>query len=346
MKNLKVSLLTVVLLFPVFCLFAQGGNTQKCAVKVTVSDVSYIDKVPKGTSIDSEDFINKYLSKLPPPDGMIIDKWKSSGGIDSATRTIVMDTAFFDALLITKEEWQSKQDSILWERLIPRVEQLLTDKQVPTEDNSGVNLWQWLLISAALVLSVLSAILSFLFHRMNKKQLRDNVVEIVQDSDRLRTWRDEADVKTSVVSNRSDNDGEIRELRRRVALLEDELKKVSSGSKTIEKSGHPQSVEEGQGTVNMKMLFADSIVNGKFNRVKELPSDDSIFELNLKGDSNASVTIFKQAYNKVLANPSYLEGCEKQMLGNTSVYIDREGTAEKDDNGKWKLINPLKVVLK
>ena len=48
----------------------------------------------------------------------------------------------------------------------------------------------------------------------------------------------------------------------------------------------------------------------------------------------------------MLANASYLEGCEKQIIGNSSVEIVREGEAERAFNGKWKVVSPLKVEIR
>jgi hypothetical protein len=84
-------------------------------------------------------------------------------------------------------------------------------------------------------------------------------------------------------------------------------------------------------------LYADSIFDGKFNHVQETPNEDTIFELKLNhaGDTRASVVVYCEAYRKVIANPAYLEGCEKQVLGNNNVTIRREGVAIKDGNGNW-----------
>lgn len=86
-------------------------------------------------------------------------------------------------------------------------------------------------------------------------------------------------------------------------------------------------------------FYADAIIDGKFNRVKEQPDDDTIFELKVNdtSDKNASVVIYEFAHKRVIANPSFLEGCEKQILGNSIVTMLREGKAAKDGNGKWIL---------
>jgi hypothetical protein len=84
-------------------------------------------------------------------------------------------------------------------------------------------------------------------------------------------------------------------------------------------------------------LYADFIIDGKFSKVTEQPANNSIFELKLAkaGDTQANVVIYSAAYERVIANPSFLEGCEKQITGNTNVAMQREGIAQKDGSGKW-----------
>jgi len=86
-------------------------------------------------------------------------------------------------------------------------------------------------------------------------------------------------------------------------------------------------------------LYADAIIDGKFNRVTEQPDNNSIFELKLErvGDTKAEVIIYPDAYRRVIANPSFLEGCKKHILGNTTVTILQKGVATIDNNGKWKV---------
>lgn len=88
-----------------------------------------------------------------------------------------------------------------------------------------------------------------------------------------------------------------------------------------------------------QLLYADAIVDGKFNRVKEQPDDDTIFQLKLtkEGDLQAKVIVYESAYRRVIARPSFLDGCEKQILGNSTVTMLREGSATKDESGKWSL---------
>lgn len=90
-----------------------------------------------------------------------------------------------------------------------------------------------------------------------------------------------------------------------------------------------------------KSLYADSIFDGKFNRVRDRVDDDTIFELKLShpNDTSATVVVYEPSYRRVIANPVFLEGCEKHVLGsaNTSVDMLRNGIAVKDSEGRWRL---------
>ena len=92
-----------------------------------------------------------------------------------------------------------------------------------------------------------------------------------------------------------------------------------------------------------KFLYADSIIEGVFSHVLEQENDDTVFLLKLNDETHASISLFERAYNKVLANVSYLEGCENQIIGNNVIEIVQEGEAERGLNGKWKVVVPLKV---
>jgi predicted membrane protein len=94
------------------------------------------------------------------------------------------------------------------------------------------------------------------------------------------------------------------------------------------------------------ILYADSIFDGFFNKTKETPNEDTIFELHLQNAQVATFTIYVSAYQRIIANPAFLEGCEKQVLNNVqNIEIVKEGTAQCQADGKWKIINRLNVII-
>ena len=93
------------------------------------------------------------------------------------------------------------------------------------------------------------------------------------------------------------------------------------------------------------LLYADCIVDGFFNKVTEEPDEDTVFELHTKNNT-ADFVIFSGAKRRIIANPAYLDGCEKQIIGDSDVVVEEKGTAQIQMDGKWKIINNLKVIIK
>jgi hypothetical protein len=97
---------------------------------------------------------------------------------------------------------------------------------------------------------------------------------------------------------------------------------------------------------NDSMLYADSIIDGYFNRVKEAPDADTTFELHLQNSHIASFVVYGSAVQRIIANPSFLEGCEKQVLANArSVKTESKGETQRGADGKWKIIRKLSVTI-
>lgn len=97
---------------------------------------------------------------------------------------------------------------------------------------------------------------------------------------------------------------------------------------------------------NPRTLYADSIVNGVFNRTKETADQDTVFILHLRTNNSAQFSIYPPAQPRILANPAFLEGCEKQVLTNaTRVVITTEGEAIRQADGKWQITKKLEAIL-
>lgn len=56
------------------------------------------------------------------------------------------------------------------------------------------------------------------------------------------------------------------------------------------------------------------------------------------------LTIFKDAYMRILKNPDFAFGCEKQKIGVSPQTLEVEnGEAIKNDEGKWFVSNKVKI---
>lgn len=195
-------------------------------------------------------------------------------------------------------------------------------------------------------------IVNILYLVLRLRGLRDEIVDVVTDSGRIKEWLKSRGERPSVTPISKSYDGDIRslqnenrDLRNRVAALEDMLRERKVASE-MEPSTPSNQQPTSRPVEAQKQLYADSIIDGVFSHVKEQENEDTVFVLKLKSETDASITLYRGAYNKVLANASYLEGCDKQIIGNNSVDIVREGEAEKGFNGKWKVVSPLKVEIR
>lgn len=205
-----------------------------------------------------------------------------------------------------------------------------------------------------IILAVLLVLL-YVIVFVSKKNREKNIIKAIRDCE-------DSDFKRKIVAvvmenqkfkemlrsefaksagNQKSYDGDINDLKRRIATLEDKNRGSQSTMQQQSTVGGSVSIQKPEPIVKM---YAESINDKKFSKVKDVPNEDTIFELRVKGNT-ATVTIYEPAYQKILANPSFLEGCSKQMLGRSSVTVTEEGRAE-NDAGKWIVTVPVKVVLK
>lgn len=94
-----------------------------------------------------------------------------------------------------------------------------------------------------------------------------------------------------------------------------------------------------------KTLYADSIIDEYFNKVTEKANDDTIFELHVT-KNGANISVYPDAIRRIIANPSFLDGCDKQIIGNRIVEIKEQGFAQIQMDGKWKVNKKLNVLIK
>ena len=86
--------------------------------------------------------------------------------------------------------------------------------------------------------------------------------------------------------------------------------------------------------VGSHKLYAEAIMDGVLMKVRDKIGDDTIFELELQNKDIASLTILPSVYQRIIANSAYIDGCDKQITGNTIVKVT-PGKAICNDQGKW-----------
>jgi len=209
---------------------------------------------------------------------------------------------------------------------------------VDNESKEGVEksfLWFWIWVVVIVGIAVWQRkwlkkyILSFATTKVNK-----NTDEV---SKNLRKELDEIKEENKKLTNR------INELERKNEKLLQE--NIELGIK-IENYQYKTKSVIAPSQTSISTLYSDVIIDGFFNQLRETPNEDTIFELYLQNSQTATFTLHSIAYKRVIANPSFLEGCDKQVLNNAqNVKIESEGTAQRQTNGKWKIIKKLNVTI-
>lgn len=211
--------------------------------------------------------------------------------------------------------------------------------QLKVEKGDYCGTYLWVRISLIVLAVFLLLLIIYLIYRFG--DLREEVIENVTSSNRVKELISKIngrnDFSSQVKSYNEDIQGmrsENRELKNKVAQLENALKSLETNrSFVIEK---PR--ENNQLKSQVQLMYADYIdENGVFSHVTEKPDDDTFFVLTMRGDDYASITLYQQAYGKIIANPAFLEGCEKQIIGSTTVIVTDEGVAKREGNGKWRV---------
>jgi hypothetical protein len=92
--------------------------------------------------------------------------------------------------------------------------------------------------------------------------------------------------------------------------------------------------------------YADAISGDFFNRVCEQPNEDTVFELNLQARDLATFTVYRNAHNRVIKRPEFLNGCDKQVIPNgRTIKTERQGEAQRLATGRWRIVKKLNVTI-
>jgi hypothetical protein len=325
MKKIEIILLAIMLNVAV------GFAAPKIPKYTVIIDKQNGDEIAT-LHVDSGTVINQ---RQPTKDGFVFQSWDVD--ID---QPIVKDSVEITAIWLSVVEYQAKQDSILWtDKIQPKVKELVNDKVAKIQSTVDF-LRNLVCVLAALVIGLLVFII------IDKKGRRDFIIKTVADDKnygeghRLQTIIDKAVnaskpiAVTPVSSYQSAKTNEADVTRMVDAYLG--RQKAEEQRRQEQKAEQQRIIQQNQ----PKSFYADAIIDGKFNRVKETADEnETIFELklNLAIDTTAKVVVYQGAYRRILANPSFLEGCEKQLIGSnyTSVAMIKEGVAQKDSDGKW-----------
>lgn len=248
------------------------------------------------------------------------------------------------------------------------------ESYTPDEDPGGTApphsySWVWYI----LVLLVGLALGAFLFYVLIVNKLeakhKSNENELSQTNsfiskEKAKISKELSDLRSKMYILNKENDSLSKENKRleqenkrlfeeNIALGEKIERLKGSQSRTNEnKSSQTNDVSTSQvsspAAGSTTTLYADAIIDDYFVKVRNVPNEDSLFVLHLNGENLADFVIYQPAYQRVVANPSFLTGCEKQILGDTmQLEILSEGKAQREvSTSKWKVVNKLNVLIK
>jgi hypothetical protein len=232
------------------------------------------------------------------------------------------------------------------ENLLGKIDSLDTKVKNFKKANSFLETKTYIL-SGVLFLLILAL---FVFIIPGKKKRRDEILYTLtnkkgnKETHRLEEWENEIVEKavhagqqnqSSYMPTKSiDNETKltIKDLQKRIADLETGNRKNETEQKPV--------------TPSSKMLYADSIIGGVFNKITDQPNVDTVFELLLKtpSDKIATFTVYSPAYRRVLRNADFVDGCDKQRINAQPQNLEIEnGEATLQDSGKWLITKKAKV---
>lgn len=326
MNFLKIVFLSFLLVFQYFNINAV--DTKKCTVKlIKLSDTS-IFEVDTGTVIN-EEFLCQYKPITQQKD-KVFSHWLISGvDSDSAARN-TSDTVRITAVWMNITDVLAKQDSAMWNRFFEQQVRELVEGEL-----SRIKYMQRLFFLIVIIIGGGAVVLSIILYKKVMRHLQGEIKKIREELNAIQPQT------PSLIAMLPDIYGDlprqIEELREQLETLKKEEPRKSESP-----------IVMGENLVMPIRLYAKSIIKGKFYSVYESPTGDSIFELKLDSRfaTTAKVTVYKQAYETVIVNPAFLEGCSRQIVGSSIVDVTEEGRAEKDHEGNWISVSPIKVVIR
>lgn len=208
-----------------------------------------------------------------------------------------------------------------------------------SNDDSQIN-WSSYLLYLSLGLNALVLILVIIHLKSNISENRvEDIAKKVYDR-RSQTSIESNQLDARCIENMVDRlvDSKVS------AIVSDKIKQIESSSE-CRNTTQTENASIGN-VVSKPYLYATAANrdNNTFYDVIAMPKRGStIYALRVDGN-RAEFGVFKDAYEKVIKDKNFLE-CACQIVGNgQSVRTEEPGIAEKQSNGKWKIIK--KAIIK
>lgn len=93
-----------------------------------------------------------------------------------------------------------------------------------------------------------------------------------------------------------------------------------------------------------KYASAYDVAKKTFYKVEDRPSDETIFELSIDGETENSgmISVYRHAYKKVTEVQDFLDGACNVSGSGVSIQIEKEGIISLEE-GKWRVEKPIEV---
>lgn len=216
----------------------------------------------------------------------------------------------------------------------------------PIRGTKKIILWVWPLL---LTLGLMFLFIYYFFKdRKNRgadikaivlgRDLQDDLISKIGEN--LKTYNTEKNVvvpnNRALIDRLERLENELAEIKAKKTQLESSVSKGGSSNDLVQPSPLPS-----------RKYFAESIRDSRYVNVKDTQTPEAVFELTISpSGSTATVTICQSAYPRILANAAFIEGCDCQVLGHTSVEIKEVGNANRTDDDRWMVSKRVKVVLR
>lgn len=294
----------------------------------------------------SQNTVNKTISE----GDLIVLLDGSKKGID----TIVLNSKEFSQLKLVLN------DSVFLKNTLNANAQKLDliNRTLSNNQNNDKSFFKPFTLDKALLLFTPLLLIGFVVYTLiEKKKLRDKILFTVtgfnrgnSNEPRIEQWRN--GIVNEAINKAKADQNELVSIKTNISDLKRNVENILSRLKEFENDSKPtsnsiqQKSEISKQVHKPKILYADAIVNDQFNRVTESPNEDTVYEIILQNTSDKSggFTVYKDAFRRVLMNPDFVDGCEKQKLdlAPTDLKVDK-GTTQLNDYGKWIIVNKANV---
>lgn len=279
----------------------------------------------------------------------------SSGGTDSSDNKSASDEK------ISQLQQENKQLSDEKDKLNEQLKRVKNENENENEKLTKTieqlkkyNVYTALIaFGATLLLSILVFIAANKKKRSLEKDLYNANNKITTLEGRLKNVQtNNIDKNNSKVK---DYENEIIKLKKELEDAKMELYKLQQQQQTIPPSPAPTPAPvppvKPEPPLSVVFLYADNIIDGCLNKVVNTPDiENTIYELVLDNEnaSTARVRVYDGARPRILRYPTFLEGCEMQILNSSGTIVDvvKEGVATKDNNSNWVVTTPPMIEIR